>query len=175
MTFLKYQWTFACHLQHRRSVPQESDKKIMPRRIWPAILLLLMLSAAVLAIDTPTPRPRTGILEQREHQLSKTLTRVAQFADVPHISSRPACENVEPPEALTTPDPLFLPAAQGRKVKVSFIIGTDGRIHSPLILVSGGLAGDRHVLQTVRTWRYRPATCNGVPTETEGKIEFSSR
>jgi hypothetical protein len=27
----------------------------------------------------------------------------------------------------------------------------------------------------VRAWRYRPATCNGLPTETEGKIEFSSR
>jgi len=30
-------------------------------------------------------------------------------------------------------------------------------------------------LQTVRYWRYRPATCNGVPTEAEGKIEFSLR
>jgi len=82
---------------------------------------------------------------------------------------------VQPPGALATPDPLLTPAAHGRRVKVSFIIGTDGRVHSPLILESAGLAGDRHVLQTVRTWRYRPATCNGVPTETEGKIEFSSR
>jgi TonB family protein len=82
---------------------------------------------------------------------------------------------VQPPEALTTPDPLFPSTARGQKVKVSFIIGTDGRVHSPLILESAGLAGDRHVLQTVRTWRYRPATCNGVPTEIEGKIEFSSR
>jgi TonB family protein len=60
-------------------------------------------------------------------------------------------------------------------VKVSFIIGTDGRVHSPLILESSGMVGDRHVLRTVRSWRYRPATCNGVPTEIEGKIEFSSR
>jgi TonB family protein len=65
-------------------------------------------------------------------------------------------------------------ATSGTKVKVSFIIGTDGRVHSPLILESAG-AGDRTVLRTVRTWKYRPATCNGVPTETEGKIEFSSR
>jgi TonB family protein len=68
---------------------------------------------------------------------------------------------------------LFI--AAGHKVKVSFIIGIDGRVHSPLILVSAGLAGDRHVLRTVRTWRYRPATCNGVPTETEGKVEFSNQ
>jgi TonB family protein len=113
--------------------------------------------------------------EQRERQVAKTLRRAAQYIDVPHISSRPACAAVEPPEALTTPDPLFTTAANGRKVRVSFIIGTDGRVHSPLILESAGVAGDRRVLQTVRTWRYRPATCNGVPTETEGKVEFSSR
>ena len=88
---------------------------------------------------------------------------------------RPSCEDAQPPEPLTTPDPLFTPSNQARRVKVSFIIGTDGRVHSPLILESAGLAGDRHVLQTVRAWRYRPATCNGVPTETEGKIEFSSQ
>jgi TonB family protein len=93
----------------------------------------------------------------------------------PHVSARPACAAVEPPQALTTPDPLLTSSVSAGKVKVSFIIGTDGRVHSPLILESAGIAGDRRVLQTVRTWRYRPATCNGVPTETEGKVEFSSR
>ena len=121
-----------------------------------------------------TPAPGTQPIEQRE-QLLRTLTRGAEFANVPHVSGPRACEDVQPPEPLTTPDPLFTPAGSGGKVKVSFIVGTDGRVHSPLILESAGAAGDRHVLQTVRTWRYRPATCNGVPTETEGKIEFSSR
>jgi TonB family protein len=146
----------------------------MPPRTWPAVLLLVLPMTAF-AVATPSPRLRSGTFEQRESQVSRTLTRASQFVDVPHISSRPACADVQPPEALTTPDPLYTPTARGQTVKVSFIIGTDGRVHSPLILESGGLAGDRHVLQTVRMWRYRPATCNGVPTETEGKIEFSSR
>lgn len=145
----------------------------MYRRIWPAILLLV--PAVTLAVNTAAPRVRSATFEQRESQLSRTLSRASQFVDVPHISSRPACEEVQPPEALTTPDPLFTTVAHGQRVKVSFIIGTDGRVHAPLILESAGMAGDRRVLQTVRTWRYRPATCNGVPTETEGKIEFSSR
>jgi TonB family protein len=142
-------------------------------RNWPAILLLI--PATVLAVSTPAPRGQTENLEQRETHLSRTLARASQFVDVVHISSQPACEDVQPPEALATPNPLFTSATHGQKVKVSFIIGTDGRVHSPLILESAGLAGDRHVLKTVRTWRYRPATCNGVPTEIEGKIEFSSR
>ena len=143
-------------------------------RIWPAILLMAV-SGALCGGSTPVQTPRSSVLEQRERQVSRTLRRAAQYIDVPHISSRPACAEVQPPQALTTPDPLFTAATDGRRVKVSFIIGTDGRVHSPLILESAGLAGDRRVLQTVRTWRYRPATCNGVPTETEGKIEFSSR
>jgi len=136
-------------------------------------VLLLAVSGSTYAVSTPLP-PGWQTLEQREHQASRTLTRAAQFVDVPHVA-RPACEDVQPPQPLTTPDPLFTPSSQGKRIKVSFIIGTDGRVHSPLILESAGLAGDRHILETVRTWRYRPATCNGIPTETEGKIEFSSR
>lgn len=143
----------------------------MLRSIWP-IVVLFLVPAAVLAAN-PDSHLRSATLEQRERQVAKSLTRASQFVDVQHVSSRPSCEEVQPPQELTTPDPLVeLP---DRKVKVSFIIGTDGHVHSPLILQSAGLSGDRRVLQTVRTWRYRPATCNGVPTETEGKIEFSSR
>jgi TonB family protein len=146
----------------------------MLRRFWPAILLIFV-SAVTLAASTASSSPSSATLEKREQQLSRTLRRASEFVSVPHITSQPDCQDVQPPQALTTPDPLFTPAGRGKKVKVSFIIGTDGHVHSPLILESAGLAGDRHVLQTVRTWRYRPATCNGVPTETEGKIEFSNR
>jgi TonB family protein len=145
----------------------------MLRRIWPAILLLTV--PAISLANNSSRALRQSTLEEREQRMSRTLKRASQYVDVPHVSSRPACEDVQAPQALTTPDPLFTTAANGRKVKVSFIIGTDGRVHSPLILESAGIAGDRRVLQTVRTWRYRPATCNGVPTETEGKVEFSSR
>ena len=142
-------------------------------RAW---LTVVLCAVPVIAFAVSTPATDTRSADKRgERQLTTTLTRAAHFVDVPHMSSLPACSEVEPPEALTTPDPLFTAAAHGMKVMVSFIIGTDGRVHSPLILESAGIAHDRRVLQTVRTWRYRPATCNGVPTETEGKVEFSSR
>jgi TonB family protein len=146
----------------------------MTRRIWPAFLLLVFSTASI-AVDTPVLSVHSATLDRREHALSRALRRASEFANVQHVSAQPSCEDVQPPEALATPDPLYTPGVHGKKVKVSFIIGTDGRVHSPLILESAGLAGDRHVIQTVRTWRYRPATCNGVPTETEGKIEFSGR
>lgn len=144
----------------------------MPRRIWPATLMTA-LPAVLFAVTTPAVSVQQNRY-LREHSLSRKLVRATEFVNVGHVS-RPACEEVQPPQALATPEPLYTSAVSGRRIKLSFIIGTDGKVHSPLILESAGLAGDRHVLQTVRTWRYRPAMCNGVPTETEGKIEFSSR
>ena len=145
----------------------------MLRRIWPLLLVLAVPSAA--SARPAVPRFGHATLSEREHKLWRTPVRASEYSDVPHVSARARCEDTHPPEALTTPDPLIVPVVAGTRVKVSFIIGADGRVHSPLILQSGGPVGDRNVLHTVGTWRYRPATCNGVPTEAEGKIEFSRR
>ncbi len=144
-------------------------------RLWPWLLILSVPATCNTSVQLTSPSLRQAVLTEREHQAWKTATRAAEFSDVPHVSARARCEDTRPPQALTTPDPLLVPAGAGLKVKVSFIIGADGRVHSPLILQSAGPAGDRNVLRTVRTWRYRPATCNGVPTEAEGKVEFSRR
>jgi TonB family protein len=147
----------------------------MLRRFWPGFLLFAASAVGTAAVlQLPASPARKATLADRERHAFKTR-RASEFNNVPHVSARAACEENEPPEALATPDPLVIPAAGGRKIKVSFIIGADGRVHSPLILESAGPVGDRSVLQTVRHWRYRPATCNGVPTEAEGKIEFSQR
>lgn len=139
------------------------------------MILCSVLNLSARAVSKPAAAVWSKNFVQREREVSRALTRASHFVDVPHIGLQQSCADIRPPEALTTPDPPFTPVGRNRKVSVSFIIGTDGRVHGPLILESAGLAGDRHVLQTVRTWRYRPATCNGVPTETEGKIEFSGR
>jgi TonB family protein len=144
-------------------------------RIWPWFLILAVPASSSASVQVPTLLLRQTVLTEHEHQVFKTPARAAEFSDIPHVSARARCEDTRPPQALTTPDPLLVRANVGLKVKVSFIIGADGRVHSPLILQSAGPAGDRNVLQTVRAWRYRPATCNGVPTEAEGKIEFSRR
>jgi len=157
----------------RNSLRIERTTLIAPPGRIVSTLLLLAIPAVTRALTTFPPQMRSATLTQNEPHISGRPTRAAQFVAVPH--TRSACEKIQPPQPLTTPDPLFTFSNRGEKVKVSFIVGTDGRVHSPLILESAGIAGDRRVLDTVRTWRYRPATCNGVPTETEGKIEFSSR
>jgi TonB family protein len=149
---------------------------MISHRLWRAFVMLFVPG---LLMASTSPRDRrismAESLSDREQQIWREPAREAQFADVPHSSARARCEQTRPPEALTTPNPVLAGSDPSLKVKVSFIVGTDGRVHSPFILESAGSIEDHTVLQTVRGWRYRPALCNGVPTETEGKIEFSSR
>ncbi len=147
----------------------------MHRCLWLGLLIITTCASGIASVELPAPPLRRAVLSERERQLRESLKRAAEYSDLPHVSMRSRCEDTRPPQALTTPDPFLIPGDAGTRVKVSFIIGADGRVRAPLILQSGGPAGDRNVLQTVRAWRYRPATCNGVPTEAEGKIEFSHR
>ncbi len=114
-------------------------------------------------------------LVNRERQIWTGEVHNSDFSPMGRTETRNSCDPVQPPEALATPDPLIDLSVARTKVTVSFIVGTDGRVHSPLILEGLGGFQDRIVLDALRSWRYRPATCNGVPTEAEAKIAFSSR
>jgi TonB family protein len=157
-------------------LPTPVEESMPHRHLW-SLLLIASAPALCLAPNGPSPRVLGGQvpLSAREHQVWIPAAHGSEFAAVPHTRVRSSCAATRPPEALTTPDPLLDAAATNIRVTVSFIIGTDGRTHSPFILDSAGPAGDRTVLNAVRSWRYRPAMCNGVPTEAEGTIEFSGR
>jgi TonB family protein len=142
-------------------------------RFWLCVPLVFMQTAALLGLTGSAAR--TSGVDTHQAQLQATSPRYPQFNDVPHAGTADRCEDVQPPEPLTTPNPLVTSIGGRSRVRVSFIIGIDGRVHSPLILESAGAAGDRSVLSAVRIWKFRPGMCNGVPTEIEGKIEFSSR
>ena len=146
-------------------------------KLWP---VLLITSSPVLCCAAPgAAAVRVSSLKSalsvHERQVWTAAVRDSRFAGVPRASARAGCEAASAPEPLATPNPLLDTPDLNTTISVSFIIGTDGRVHSPLILESAGSSPDRKVLNAVRSWRYRPALCNGVPTEAEGKIEFSSR
>jgi hypothetical protein len=95
-----------------------------------------------------------------------------QFAVVRHATSSP-CLSFHVPEALRTPSPLL--NRTDAAIVATFIVGTNGRVESFLILRSGGRAQDRVITETVSKWRYRPGTCDGAPVETETRVSFSVR
>lgn len=151
-------------------------RPLVLRHLWPLLVVPLFQAMAVASASPAALRvSTTAPLAAREARLHSSSVHNSEFADVPHTSNRSRCEQTHPPEALTTPNPILAPSDPSLKVKVSFIVGADGRVHSPFILESAGTSEDQAILDVVRSWRYRPAMCNGVPTESEGRIEFSSR
>jgi TonB family protein len=141
-------------------------------------LVVLVGGAFVLSLLATSKRSISGWekpIPRHETTLWKTLESDSKFVPVPRSMPSATCEFSTPPEPLTTPFPLIDAAAADNGLTVSFVIGADGLVHSALLLKSAGNSEDRAVLKTVRSWRYRPALCNGVPTETEATVDFSSR
>jgi TonB family protein len=142
--------------------------------------LVALLGALCLCVPSPFAHDISTRDQAIRHSFAVRETIVfrpaipkPRFSDIPHFSARPSCQNTRPPEPLATPTPQLPGADTDDRLIVSFIVGTDGKVHSALILQGGDDWTDRLVLQTIRHWRYRPATCNGVPTESEAKVEFS--
>lgn len=138
-------------------------------------MVVLALSAPACVASVSASRPHvTPPLENERAAWPASFHHSAQGA-ILRGGAPTRCENLRPAEALATPDPLLDKREVKGKVAVSFVIGTDGRVHSPVVLESAGSDEDWNVLEAVRGWRYRPATCNAVPAETESRVEFSSR
>jgi len=154
--------------------------KTTSRKALVAVVSLAGLGG-VLAWCTATSSSPLSVILHRVPlaQLEKTLRRVpahiSEFSPVSEPLALPKCGNVRPPEALLTPDPLPHVKDDDLNVRVSFIVGSDGHVHSAFVLDSGGSDEDQIVLRAVRFWRYRPALCNGIPTDSEARVRFSIR
>ena len=138
-------------------------------------MVMLALTSATASALPVSPRviPYRISLEESERALREAPAHTAELTPTTPLLEEPNCESVQAPEALVTPDPLLPHDPDGNLVRVSFIIGSDGRVHSAFVLYSGGADEDAAVLRAVRAWRYRPALCNGVPTDSEVRVRFS--
>lgn len=151
--------------------------------LWPirgttaAMTLALVLVAGLGASVVSSSRHAVPLppLRQREQALRRVPAHTAEFAPVYESTVPMGCADTRLPEALLTPDPVMQDVSDDLHIRVSFIIGADGHVHSAFILNSGGRNPDRAILRAVRHWRYRPALCNGFPTAMEAQVSFVLR
>ena len=145
----------------------------------PGLILLVAVASTLASASANLPGLRIAgseaSLAARERPREIFAMHVSYFAATARVAVHASCEAAQAPEALATPDPLLVEAGAKHRVTVSFIIGIDGRVHDAFVLESSGTEQDRVVLKAVDSWRYRPAKCNGVATDMEGKIAFSLR
>lgn len=135
----------------------------MLARAYGCIALILLLVGVCTASIPPHPVGRNA----------KPGT-VSDADWLPPFAERNRCPAALPPKPLATPLPALSKAHRG-KVKISFVIGTDGRLHKLVVLNSAGRTADSQAFNALRQWRYQPARCNGVPMEAEGTVEFPGR
>ena len=155
--------------------------KLLSLRAWLLAITLFLVSlgtgfgwSATASFPDPDDSTRAP-LAPLDTTLRRSPTHISEFAPVSDPLALPRCGDVRVPEALVTPDPLLQAQDEDLRVRVSFIVGTDGHVHSAFILNSGGAGEDEVVLRAIRSWRYRPALCNGVPTDSEALVRFSIR
>lgn len=83
--------------------------------------------------------------------------------------ARPAFPVFAPKPAVT--DGALLPLAE-KKIVVDVKVDEEGSVVSETLVKGLGNRLDQIVLDTVKTWRFQPATVNGKPVETEAEIVF---
>jgi len=136
----------------------ESDPMdVRTRYCASAIVLLAGVCAASIPPQTPGRHVRASAVSDADW--------------TPPLESRSSCA-MQPPRPLATPLPSLRKSRRGN-LRISFVIGIDGRLHKVAVVRSAGPAADSQAINTLRQWRYKPATCNGEPVEAEGTVVFS--
>jgi TonB family protein len=122
------------------------------------IFALLLLVTQALAIPTRLKAPVPPFYRY-------TVVREMDYRGV-------NCAATTDPVPISTPNPVL--ESMDEPVVVSFDVGADGRTYSTYILSSDGKRNDHEILRIIQTWRFRPATCNGVPIDVEGSAGFGT-
>jgi len=85
-------------------------------------------------------------------------------------------QNVTPAFPVFSPKPpvkdrSLLPAAE-QQIVVDVSLSADGQVLAETLVKGMGSALDQIVLDTVKTWRFQPATVNGNPVASEAELIF---
>jgi len=86
---------------------------------------------------------------------------------------------IRPPRAIFSPDPEYSKEAREAKFQgtcvLSLIVGADGNPRDIKVVRSLGKGLDQKAIDAVKTWRFEPATKDGVPVATQITMEVDFR
>ena len=142
------------------------------------VAVLLLLPEICLAALAPSRSPLSSAAFSGNayRQLASGRISLLKFQPLEEADIAMECESAKPPQALATPHSWVAAIPDNTKIVVNFILGADGQVYSPFVLDGAGSNSlDRKLINEVRHWQYRPALCNGVPTDAEVKVQLSSQ
>lgn len=119
-------------------------------------------------------------LELRDISVSYGPVDPARFAVPEQSLELEGCKaGAQPPQAVFTPTPRYTNQARAERhhptIVLHAFIATDGTVEDPLVMTPTRDGLDVNAENTVRTWKFKPATCSGHPVMQEMTIEVSFR
>ena len=133
-----------------------------------SVLAALAITAST-AIAHPTlHRSATSQVLTRD---SGHVMHTAHF--IPMRDGANACEQFTAPEALSTREPLDFGA--DASARLNFVVSASGHVNGVVILGLSGQLDQQALVEAVIGWRFRPATCDGAPIDSEATLDLQSR
>lgn len=140
----------------------------MAHQLFAALLLSLSAVAQTAPVSPRVQEPNWGFITRAEEY--KPVSETGYGNTLGSDPFMPACAHTADPMPEDTPNPML---RGNSRVVVDFIVGFDGKIYSQYVLEGGINDPDvTAVLRSMRGWRFHPGTCNGVPTNSEGRVIF---
>ena len=134
-----------------------------------------------LEIDWPDGRPRyvfAGAISQKaeERVLFDNDSGIADLGP-PGCTATPAEDSETPPRVITRSEPEYTDEARRKKVNgtvvLSFTVGTDGLARDITVDKKLGYGLDERAVETLKTWKFEPATKDGQPVEKHISVEMT--
>jgi hypothetical protein len=133
------------------------------------LLAAFLVSAAITSFAVPT---RSGLISATSPTFANNVAwmQIARFAPAEYAER--SCAAFTPPQAISERTPVGL--GNDTQAKLNFVITRDGEVGAIVVLhLSAGDEGD--LIGAVMGWRFRPATCDGIPIDSEANLELQSR
>ncbi len=114
-------------------------------------------------------------------QISITPTHASDdlFAVPQNALEIERCDDEKPPVAVSTPEPSFPKDAKDARQEaitiINVVLNNEGKIVSAEALGPDSYGFGKNSVDSIKTWQFKPATCNGRPVAAEMNIEMSFR
>ena len=137
------------------------------------ICLISLVAVASLLASVAAARP-TAPKSVRAVSLTREAGHVMHTAHfIPMRDGANSCQQFTAPEAVSTREPLDF--GNDATARLNFVVNASGQVNGVVILGVNGQLDQQALVEAVIGWRFRPATCDGAPVDSEATLDLESR
>ena len=108
------------------------------------------------------------------------LTLALPVARASDDQKKPPCKQQTPPKITFAANPSPPSSWMGKgprqaKTVIEITVDTNGKVHDPRVVTSGGDDADKSALEAVQKWRFDPAKCGEAAVEAKIKVSVTIR